>query len=85
VFEIGRALNGRVDVEAKELFGRKHNLRTISFAQQATVFYLKQLLAAKKAVNTWSMIARRNGVVKDIRCLIGKMIWSKRNEAEYKL
>jgi TPR repeat protein len=46
-------------------------------------FYELQLAAYQRAVNTWSVVATRNRVVKDIRIMIGKMIWSSREEALY--
>jgi hypothetical protein len=36
-----------------------------------------------KAVDSWTIIGLRNGVVKDIRKMIGKMIWDAREQAAY--
>jgi hypothetical protein len=36
-----------------------------------------------KAVDSWTIVALRNKVVKDIRKMIGKMIWAVREAAEY--
>jgi hypothetical protein len=37
----------------------------------------------RKVVDSWTFVGLRNRVVKDIRKMIGKMIWDAREEAEY--
>ncbi len=49
----------------------------------AIAFFNDQNLAAMKAVDTWTLIGRNYRVVKDIRVLIGKMVWADRASAKY--
>jgi hypothetical protein len=84
VFVIGRALRGSIDNEERAIFGEYYNFETYSgHAKQALQFYEFQLQSYQKAVESWTTIAMRNGVVKDIRKMIGKMIWDAREEAAY--
>jgi hypothetical protein len=57
----------------------------VSAAQTAVAAYEYQLWACRVAVNTWTIVGMRNNVVKDIRVLIGKIIWDARGEARYQL
>ncbi len=53
-------------------------------AKQAVDFYETQVSACRKAVNTWILVGIRKKVVKDVRKIIGEMIWKSRFEALYK-
>jgi hypothetical protein len=84
VFAIGRALKGQVDNEKRTVFGNGYNFDTcIGPANEAVRFYEFQLRSCRKAVDSWTIIGLRNGVVKDMRKMIGKMIWDAREEAAY--
>ena len=87
VFLIGRALKANIDVEKKQIFGlypyKFDSL--ISRVNQAISLYDSQIKFARLAVGTWALIATRIHVMKDIRILIGKMIWEARFEANYKI
>jgi hypothetical protein len=84
IFAIGRALKGHIDIEAQKIFGTKYNFDSlIGPSTQAVQFYRFQLHSYRKAVFSWSIVGVRNNVVKDIRKLIGKMIWGSRSEAKY--
>ena len=72
VFMIGRYLRGQVDLEKKEIFGKGWNFDAkIGHANRAIDFFVAQCAAARKAVDTWCLIARRVGdgsvINKDIR------------------
>jgi hypothetical protein len=41
-------------------------------------FANSRLQSYRKAVDSWTIVGLRNGVVKDIRKMIGKMIWGAR-------
>ncbi len=78
VFLIGRALKGNIDMEKKGIFGNTKNFDSlIGPANQAVSFYDSQIKFARLVVDTWTLVGIRLGVVKDIRTLIGKMIWGK--------
>jgi hypothetical protein len=83
VFAIGRAVKGCVNVE--EIFGLSEpsDPQVIDCATRSVDFFEYQLKQYRKAVDTWTIIARRCGVVKDMRKLIGGLIWNAREEAEY--
>jgi hypothetical protein len=85
VFVIGRALKGQIDTEKRTIFGRTvSNFDTFSGpANRALHFYEFQLQSYRKAVDSWTVVGLRNKVVKDIRKMIGKMIWDAREEAAY--
>jgi hypothetical protein len=82
VFAIGRAFKGHIDNEKRTIFGKGDRVYTfVGPAKQALRLF--QLQSYRKAVDSWTIIGLRNGVVKDIRKMIGKMIWDAREEAAY--
>jgi hypothetical protein len=82
VFAIGRALKGHVDNEKQTIFGNGFKFDIfIGPANRALNFYEFQLQSYRKAVDSWTIIGLRNKVVKDIRNMIGKMIWDAREAA----
>jgi hypothetical protein len=84
VFAIGQALKGHINNEERTIFGNGYNFSCrIGPANQAFHFYEFQLQSYRKAVNSWTVVGLRNGVVKDIRNMIGKMIWDAKEEAAY--
>ncbi len=86
VFLIGRALKGNIDVEKKQFFGIDYFFDSyIDAANQAVSFYESQIKSACLAVDTWTVVATRLHVIKDMRIFIGKMIWEERFEANYKI
>ncbi len=85
VFVIGHALKGNIDLKKEEIFGYRHR-EFDSFlgpTNQAVSFYESQIKSARLAVETWSLIATRLHVMKDLRIYIGKLIWEARCEANY--
>ena len=86
VFLIGRALKGNIDMEKKEIFGNNHEFNSrVGPANQAVSFYDSQIKSARLAVDTWTLVATRLRVIKDMRIYIGKMIWDARFEANYSI
>ncbi len=84
MFLIGRALNGNIDLEKKEIFG--DNLwfhARIGPANQAITFYESQAQSTRLAVDTWTLVSTRLHLIKDMRIFIGKMIWEARFEGLY--
>jgi hypothetical protein len=85
VFWIGKGVKGHVNYSKRTIFGASLNfLEHVSFANQAIEFYDFQIVSYKKAVDTWTLVGIRWGVVKDIRKLIAKLIWDSRHESKYK-
>jgi TPR repeat protein len=83
VFALGRALRGNIDNEKLLLFGGSYESH-IEIATQALQLYEFQLSSYRNAVDAWTIVGLRNRVVKDIRKMIGKMIWDCREEVAYK-
>ena len=48
--------------------------------QMCIDYYFNVLKKSRDAIDTWSIIAKRLGVVKDIRILIGKLLWKEKRE-----
>lgn len=65
------------------LFGRVIKKEILDTSDKAVAFYKLQIEAAKKAVVSWSLVGKRLGVVKDVRIMIGKLIWADRELALY--
>jgi hypothetical protein len=87
VFQIGRASNGHTNVEERTVFGSNlYNFDNLIVpANSAISFYKSQLSACRDAVDAWSHVGIRCGVVKDIRVFIGKLVWAARDLALYKV
>jgi|JI10StandDraft_1071094.scaffolds.fasta_scaffold461144_2 hypothetical protein len=83
VFAIGRAVKGHIHAESKEIFGEEKHVSSVDLAQQAIEFFDKQWQMYQKAVDTWSIVAIRLHVVRDIRLLIARIVWDSRVEAKY--
>jgi TPR repeat protein len=84
IFVIGRILKGQIDDAKPSLFGNTcFSTDALDCANQAFQFYEFQLRCYRRAVDAWTMVALRKKVVKDIRKMIGKMIWDMREEAKY--
>lgn len=82
VFAIGTALKGNINLEKNEIFGVEDD-SCMDYANHAVSFYESQSECARLAVDTWTIIGIRFGVVKDVRKLIGKLVWDARLEANY--
>jgi len=86
VFAIGSVLKKHLNLKEKQIFGSGFNFdELVGPALKAIQFYEAQSKAAKAAIDTFSMIAFRNGLVKDMRLMIAKMVWDARIESSYKL
>ena len=86
VFLIGSALKGNIVMEKNEIFGANYYFDSlINPANQAVSFYSSQIESARLAVDTWTLVATRLHLIKDLRIYIGKMIWEGRFEAKYKI
>jgi len=86
VFAIGRALRGHIDTEKGNIFGDSYEFDSrIGPANQAIDFFTAQCTSARKAVDAWCLLAVRinSKVNRDIRKMIGMMIWEAREQADY--
>ncbi len=84
LFAVGKALRGNINVVKKEIFGNPLYFETIKeFSIKSFMFFHSQCLACRAAIDTWTIIAIRSMVVKDIRRMISEMLWKDRAEARY--
>ena len=83
VFQIGRAFDGHVDTKRGIVFNCPHNFVLCDYAVLAIDFYKSQLQACRKAVDAWTIVGMRLHVCKDMRKMIGLLIWNSREEAKY--
>ena len=85
MFFIGRALKGNIDIENEQIFGHWFDfVFRIEPANLAISFFESQIKSARLAIDTWTLVSTRLHLIKDMRILIGKMIWEARFEANYK-
>ena len=87
VFLIGRALKGNIDMQKKEIFESNWLVfdSLIGPANQAVSFYSSQIKSLRLAIDTWTLVATRLHLIKDMRIYIGELIWEARLEANYKI
>jgi hypothetical protein len=86
VFQIGRALKGRIDCEKEEIFEEGEEYQEwVDPANEAVSFHNAQVTACRRAVDTWSLVGIHFNFVKDIRVLIGKLIWETRDLALFEI
>jgi|JI10StandDraft_1071094.scaffolds.fasta_scaffold35618_7 hypothetical protein len=85
MFAIGKALHRNVNSKTRTIFNTDFYLRVyIGPVQQAIAFYEMLVIACRLAVDTWTKIGIRLGVVKDIRKMVSKLLWKTRREALFK-
>jgi hypothetical protein len=84
VFAIGEALKGHVDVEKGTIFSESQRFKgRQDAAVEAVKFFDAQCKATVKAIDAWTIVGIRIGVVKDVRKLISLIVWNARQEANY--
>ena len=84
IFFIGQALCGHVQEAKNSIFDRNfQSVESFQCAVEAVSFYKNQILDARRAVDEWTKVGMRFKVVKDVRKLIGQLVWEARTQAEY--
>ncbi len=78
VFAIGRTMKSR-------LVQDHVSFRTRRLVDRAICFYEGQLEACRRAIDSWTIIGIRFQVPKDVRLLIGRLVWKEREEANYQI
>lgn len=66
----------------EECFGKYWMGKSTIEEDMYKFYYKNQLSVYRKMVDMWTLVAKRLGVIKDIRRLIGKMIWKQRKFIE---
>jgi hypothetical protein len=84
VFAIGCALKKRLGSEAVAIF--KNGLdgdKRVHAAIVAIQVYKSCCIVAQKAIYACAIVGLRNGVVRDVRMIISRLIWSAKKNANY--
>lgn len=84
MFLTGSLLDGQIDVERRTILGSVYGFdQCYVAAEEAVRFFRKQCQAAREAIDAWTLVGIRLKVMKDIRVLIGRMVWKVRWDADY--
>ena len=83
IYEIGRALRGHVEEGA--IFGFYCSAHEMDNAKKSIDLFLSQTTACRCAVDLWVLLARRLGIVKDVRRIIAEEIWKGRSTWNFSL
>ena len=86
VFLLGKLLTGQVDLDNQTILGSSFNFSACYVAaNEAIDFQRKQIKACRRAVDAWTIVGIRLKVVRDIRKVIGMILWNCRHEATYSI
>jgi len=80
MFMIGKIVQNHL--KEREIFNQRVFGFVSNFAEKCVIYYKDQLVKCRKAVDAWTLVGIRLRVVKDIRKLIGMLIWESRGEME---
>ncbi len=84
VFQIGKSLVGHVNSAEKTLFRQKRSdAEWFVAACLALSMYNSWCLLTREAVDSWTIIAHRNGFPRDVRRMVGHVIWESRSQGLY--
>jgi hypothetical protein len=72
---IAPVLRANDDIEARRAFGSRNAMCEIRKFGRVIELHNAMLGRARAAIDCWSTVARRRGVVKDMRVTIAKMAW----------
>jgi hypothetical protein len=79
MFELGRVCAGKIDSSQCAIFGRTVEPEGWRAMLQAERLYDATCRVATDAIHCWLLVARRVGVVRDIRILIARLAWEQRS------
>jgi hypothetical protein len=79
LYEIGKALQGHVDVTAKTLFGKTLRGKKLESVAGALDFFSRTNERARASVETFMLVSRRKKLLcRDTLGIIAKMVWAAR-------
>ncbi len=84
IFQIGKALVGQIDENRKTLFQQSTETKFIDEACIALKMFISSCHLTRRAVDTWTVIAFRFAICKDVRLIISHLIWESRTHFEQK-
>ncbi len=82
LFEFGRVLQGQISENGfeKKIFGERRSHDVVDCAKKICELYRYWVAVFRTSLNTWSLVAVRVGMAKDLRIVIAKLIWRDRVE-----
>jgi hypothetical protein len=75
MFEMGRGCKRHLDVAQGTLFAVQLDEDSLEDIQKVIAYYDECVQRAKRAVDCWSLVGARLGVVKDVRIVVARLIW----------
>jgi TPR repeat protein len=78
VFVVGPVLKQHLDVSKQTIFDEKVCIDEAEKLQHVAEWYKKRRDAAKRAIESWSIVGRRLNVAKDMRVKIARLAWEQR-------
>ncbi len=82
VFVLGAAVKFLINSSEKRALFRE-TFKNVANALVAVAFFETQVGAARAAVDEWTKVAIRLGIIRDVRKLIAKLVWDAREKANY--
>jgi hypothetical protein len=79
LLELGGMLAGRLDSSDTQILGLRDPGTSIRTALQCMALYHGWVREVRAAIRTWTGVARRAGVVKDVRVLVARRLWEERD------
>jgi hypothetical protein len=73
---VAPVIKNHFDAAQRTAFGDRISEERLKLLQKVIVLHEVMLFRAKLAIDCWSVVGRRCGVVKDIRVVISKMAWA---------
>lgn len=80
LYLLGKVVRGRVDVDSKSVFDKRHFARFFDAIRWVEVTGISWDEFVRDGCIAWVACAKRIGVHKDIRRMIAKMVWKSREE-----
>ncbi len=78
LFELGAAFKAQLDEQNKTVFDEMDMFEDWPAVQQCVALHDEWTAAARAAVHCWTMVGKRNKVVKDMRKKIAQLVWENR-------
>ena len=80
---IGKTLNTHYKKHTRRIFGWHASSASREKALIIINFYTRQIESCRRAVDAWTLCAWRLGIYKDLRKMIGQLIWNDRDLGLY--
>ena len=78
LFEVAPVIRLHLDLPNERAFGKMQNESDLEKLQRVVALHEARCDLCRCAIDCWTAVARRRGVVKDIRVVIARMLWEQR-------